>query len=132
MAGDLAQRMRLLRDEQLFEIVYSRPEDGIVPEAIDAARSELAVRNISESENYELREQVLEGHQDDASRATRHLSGFAVAVFMVFGLTLVGTFGIFGLFATGRRQMAIDAIYATFVGIALAGALLLVAVLILG
>lgn len=129
---DLAQRMRSLRDEQLFEIVYARPEDGIVPEAVDAARSELAARNLGEEQDRELREQTLEVRQYDANRATRHLPGGFVALFMIIGLTLVGTLGIAGLFATGRRQMAIDAIYATLVGVCLSALLALGFVFLLG
>ncbi len=124
--------MRLLRDEQLFEMAYSRPEDGIVPEAVEAARSELAARNIRAPETRALEEQVLEAHEEDAGRATRHLPGLGVAVFMIFGLTLVGTFGIFALFTMGRKQMAIDALYATFVGIVVGWALLLLGMLLLG
>lgn len=132
MSTDLAQRMRSLRGEQLFEIVYSRPEDGIVPEAIDAARAELAARNLDEAETQELRGQLLERQQDDETRATRHLPGPAVVAFGFFGLTLIGTFIIIALFVRGRRQMAIDAIYATLVGMMLGLGVALLAFWLLG
>lgn len=115
-----------MRNEQLFEIAYSRPEDGMLPEAITAARSELATRDLAEGDSQELYQQTLDIQQTYADLANRPLPKMAWAIFMIFGVTIVGFVGAFGLFATGRKRMGKEAIYATIAGIAAAWALFLI------
>lgn len=54
MAVDYAARMRWMQNEDLFEIV-SADSDKYLPDAIDAAKAELASRSLSSEAMDELR-----------------------------------------------------------------------------
>lgn len=119
MTDDLAERMRRARIEDLMLMARARPEDGIATEAVGAAQAELTRRNITEEdfEEHEAHREALS--QADASLPTRRLPAAGWVFFAFLGITIIGTLGIFALFATGKRQMGNDAIMATVIGLAI-------------
>ena len=125
MTDDLAERMRRARIEDLMLMARGRPEDGIAAEAVAAAQAELAQRDITEEdfEEHQAHREALS--QADDALPTRRLPAAWWVLFAFIGITIVGTLGIFALFATGRRQMAKDAIVATVLGIAIGWGILI-------
>lgn len=119
MTDDLAVRMQRARVEDLMLMARDRPADGIAPEAVAAARAELAARDLPFEEAEELANDLDARQQEDDSRAATRLSIPGRILFGIFGFSLVGVIGVFILHARGRRQAANDALVATLIGLAL-------------
>jgi len=129
MADDLAERMRRARVEDLILMARDRPEDGISPEAVVAARAELVARDLP-VEDIEERSENLDAWQaEDTAEADRRLSISSRILFGMFGFTFFGIIAGFVMRAQGRRQAADDAIVAALIGAAAVWGLGLVSVL---
>jgi len=116
MTDDLAERMRRARVEDLLLMARARPEDGVLPEAVVAAQTELARRDLPEEEVEELTRDLEAWQAEDASASTRHLSTPARIFFGVFFFTLIGVGAFRVLRMRGYNQMATDALVSTAIG----------------
>ena len=113
---DFAKRFSNAPDEELLSVVSA---DGFVAEAVDAARAELARRNISPDDFADLSVQVEDLQRAEESRPTVPLSTAGKMAFFAFGPFLLFTLGAAVLLRTsGYRRKSNDAFKWTGIGIA--------------
>lgn len=107
---DFTKRMAKMRDAELVRIVYSHDDEGFTAEAISAARSELALRNVSAEDVLESIEDADANRQYEESKANLPLSTGGRVLFFVFASFLVFVAAAaFVLSYRGYKQKARDA-----------------------
>lgn len=127
MTDDLSARMRGARAEDLMIMARG---DGIMPEAVAAARAELIAREIPHDELDALASDLDAREQEDRDAATKRLPGVAWAFYFLLGMSMIGVVGILAMSARGRDQMVKDAIGAIVAGFATIWGLLIAAFVI--
>ncbi len=113
---DFAKRYSHAPDEELVSIVSA---DGFVPEAVDAAKAELARRNLSPDDFAGLSVHVKDLQRVEESRPAVPLSTAGKLAFFAFGPCLLFTLAAAVLLRTsGFRRKSNDAFKWTGIGIA--------------
>ena len=108
---ELAQRIGRLRDEQLAEIAYATPEDGILEEAVAAAQAELDRRGVAVSARDDLESQVAARRVDEAAKPDAQMGLPGILSFLAFGPLLAITLGAAAvLYARGYKRKAGEAL----------------------
>jgi len=110
---DFTRRMQTLIDEQLVEIVDFGEADGYLPEAVAAARTELAARNLSAAAMSATVHSVETRRKRDAQLAIQPLSWPARIAFFIlpFGTwsIMLFVFAAWSLQVNGYKRKSADA-----------------------
>lgn len=130
MTDDLALRMRRARVEDLMLMARGRPEDGIAPEAVAAAKAEIAARELPDEEIEDLVSDLDARQWEDDHIDSKPLPKAAFVFYMFLGMSLIGIVGLLAMVATGRHRMVNDAARAIGTGFVIMMGLAAVFVLI--
>ena len=108
--SELSGRMANMRVEQLSEIAFASPEDGIREDFIAAARAELDRRGVSSDARAEMEDHVAAVRAEDSERTTQPLGWLGIVLFLLIGpLLLISVISAISLYATGYKAKAKDA-----------------------
>ncbi|WP_145960863.1 hypothetical protein [Sphingosinithalassobacter portus] len=110
VARDFGAAMARMQVEDLFRIANSGEADGFEPEAMAAARAELALRNIAESDRHRIEAEVAVDQAERAGRASEPLSNRAWILSLLLGpFVILSTPVLVALIALGvagyRRKL---------------------------
>ena len=109
--SELTYRMGKLRDEQLAEMAFSTPEDGIREEAITAAKAELDRRGVLASDLEDLASHVASSRAEDSRRPDAPLGLKGILFFLFLGPALVISLGATAiLYGRGYKQKSQEAL----------------------
>ncbi|WP_447724110.1 hypothetical protein [Sphingomonas koreensis] len=110
-ASELDGRMRLLRDEQLAEMAFSTPADGIREEAVRAAKAELDRRGVSASEMSELEFHVTADNAEDIAKPDAPMGLKGILFFLILGPALaISLGGAAVLYGRGYKRKSQEAL----------------------
>jgi hypothetical protein len=122
--SELSDRMANMRVEQLSDIAFASPEDGIREDFIAAARAELDRRGVSSDVRAEMEDHVAAVRAEDSERAIQPLGWLGIVLFLLLGpMLLISVISAISLYATGYKTKAKDALTCILLSFGLYGLL---------
>lgn len=119
---ELEQRISRLRDEQLAEIAYARPEDGILEEAVIAAQAELDRRGIATNARDDLEAQVTAIRLVEAAKPDERLGLAGILFFLAFGPMFAISLGAAAvLYMRGYKKKSAEGLVCILFSVAIYG-----------
>lgn len=112
-----SSNMARMPDEELIRISYSQPDEGFLPEAIDAAKAELARRSIRNDDLYAVRYDMESERHEEFNKDILDLRTSNRFAFAIFGIAFLPCIIIVMiLYARGYKRMATQAMNCIVLG----------------